>query len=139
MSDLTAGNLKSSFSGIKSVKSDQLISFDDASSEPTLEEEEIMCDVLADSLNSTLSSVNYTITSVDCIDFEFIPYESSRKRMRLFPIGWHPRRQLQQQEGGRLNIYYNIQAEYPFRSDQVDFMADEFDDIIEVSCYVCKS
>ena len=132
VSDRSSGYLKSSYTGLKSVKSDQLLSFEDASGEPTPEEEEVMCDVLTDSLNSTLSSANYTITAVHCVDFEFIPYEITRKRMRLFPIGWNSRRQLQQRGGGNLNIYYNIEAEYPFRSGQGDFMADGFDNIIEV-------
>jgi hypothetical protein len=132
VSDLSNGNLKSSFSGIKSVKSDQLITFKGATSEPSQEEQSAMCDVLADQITATLQSENYTVTAVNCTEFEFIPYETSRKRMRLFLIGWNPRRRLQQQ-GGDLNIYYNVEAEYPIRSGQLDFMADGFDDIVEVN------
>jgi hypothetical protein len=132
VSDNSRGNLKSHFSGLKSVKTDQLITFEGATGAPNPDEQTVMCDVLAAELNATLSSANYTMTDLNCIDFEFIPYETSRKRMRLFPIVWNSRRRLQQQ-GGNLNIYYNVEAEYPIRPGQVDFMTDGFDDIIEVN------
>ena len=133
VSDRSGGNLKSSITGLKSVKSDQLLTFEDATSEPSPEEEKVLCDVLTETLNSTLSSSNYTVTHVECLDFEFIPYETQRKKKRLFSIRWPSlRRRLQQNGGGDLNIYYNIEAEYPMRAGQVDFMADGFDDIIEV-------
>jgi len=134
VSDRSGGNLKSSITGLKSVKSDQLLTFEDATSEPSPEEEKVLCDVLTETLNSTLSSSNYTVTHVECLDFEFIPYETQRKKKRLFSIRWPSlRRRLQQNGGGDLNIYYNIEAEYPMRAGQVDFMADGFDDIIEDS------
>ena len=111
VSDQTAGNLKSSYSGVKSVKSDQLLSFEDATSEPTAEEEIALCDVLTETLNSTLASANYTITAVNCLDFEFIPYETSRKRMRLFDTrSWKSLRRLQTGSGGRLDILYSIEG-----------------------------
>lgn len=132
VSDMTSGNLKASYSGLKSVHTDQLMIFEGASSDPSPAEETIFCDVITDELNSTLSSANYTVTSVECLSFVFIPYETSRKKMRLFPIGWGSGRRLQQAGSGNLRITYNVEAEYPIRSGQVDFMGGNFDDIIEV-------
>ena len=141
VSDRSNGNLKSSITGLKSVKSDQLLTFEDATSEPSPEEEKVLCDVLTETLNSTLSSSNYTVTDIECVDFEFIPYETQSKKRRLFSFRWPSlRRRLQQNEGGELNIYYNVVAEYPLRAGQEDFLADGFDDIIEVNiCYTFAS
>jgi hypothetical protein len=134
VSEQSAGKLQSSYAGHVSVKSDQVISFEETSAAPTPEEEKIFCDVISEALNMTLSSNNYTVTDIECTDFEFIPYASSRQRLRLFQVdrgGW--KRRLQSVDG-ELNIYYNISAEYPIRlSGEGDFMEGNFDNLIEVS------
>eukprot|EP00804_Cyclotella_cryptica_P011504 CCRYP_017068-RC/>CCRYP_017068-RC protein AED:0.01 eAED:0.01 QI:2073/1/1/1/1/0.8/5/675/1069 len=132
VADRSAGNLKCNYSGLKSVQSDQVITFKDASGLPTPEEEDVFCDVIASFLNDTVSMKNYIVTDVNCLSYEFIPYESYRKRLRLFQLGWGAWRRLQ--EGvGDLNVYYNISSEYAVPVGQTDTMGDGFGDLIEDS------
>ena len=132
VADRSVGNLKCNYSGLKSIKSNQVITFSDASGLPTPEEEEVFCDVIAGLLNDTVAVNNYTVTDVNCLNFEFIPYVSDRQRIRLFPLGLGAWRRLQA-VGGDLNMYYNISSEYPFPVGQEDTMGDGFGELIEVS------
>lgn len=135
IADRSSGNLKCNYSGLKSVKSDQVITFKNASGLPTPEEEDVFCDIIAGLLNDTVSMKNYIVTDVDCLSFEFIPYKSYRKRLQLFQLGLGAWRRLQTVSGD-LNIYYNISSEYSFPVGQEDTMADGFGDLIEVSGFI---
>ena len=132
VADRSVGNLKCNYSGLKSIASNQVITFKDASGLPTPEEEEMFCDVIAGLLNDTVAVKNYTVSDVNCLSFEFIPYVSDRQRLRLFQLGLGAWRRLQA-VGGDLNMYYNISSEYPFPVGQKDTMGDGFGDLIEVS------